>query len=419
MSDVNQSRVFRPRTIFLLGVAGVLMLALSARTGVAALSPLAGEVDLDVPLDGLALGILGTIPPVAYGIAGWLTRFLALRFSLERLAIVVGLLAAVGHTLRGVMPTFVGLFVATVVLMLAVVVTNVLMPALVKIYAPHRSGPVTSAYSTLMAISTSAPALAGVWIADAVGWRWSIASWAILSALAVIPWIILIPTVRKRRAEEQVALVETGPISTESPLWRAPSARIMALMFGLSAFVAYSVFAVLPAILIDVAGFTRNEAGFALFVWSMMGVPLSLVIPLFAVRDRWPGRLAVVSAIAGASGFLGLLIAPTLAPIVWTMLTAVATLNFPLILTLIPDRTDNHRTATQLGGLVNTFGYLVGSLGPIVGGVVYSLTGSWLPALGLLAGVVLLNLLAYPVLRHRRSVNEEMRHAHIRLNAGK
>lgn len=401
--------VLTPRAIFLLGVSGVLLLALSARTGVASLAPIAGDIDLDLPLDVFYLGLLGMIPPIAFGIAGWLTRALVTRLNLESLAIIVGGIAALGHVLRGLAPSYIGLFIVTSVLMLAVGVTNVLMPALVKLYAPGHIGRVTSMYSLLMAISTAMPALFGVWLADQVGWRWSLGSWAVISAMAVIPWLLLLPYARTRRLQEQAALVDAPPAPAQVSLWKSVTARWLALLFALSGFTAYSMFAVLPAILIDTAGFGRDEAGFALFVWSIMGVPLSLTVPLLAVRPNWPERLAVLAGVLAMAGFSGLLVAPTTLTYLWVVLTGLATIGFSLVLTLIGTRTENHHTAAQLSGLVNTVGYFIAGAGPIVVGMLTELTGVWWPALILMIVVTSLSIFAYSVLKRGATVDEEIR----------
>jgi CP family cyanate transporter-like MFS transporter len=405
----NAGSEFTPRVLFAWGVAGVLLLALSARTGVASLAPLAGDIELDVPLDVFFLGILGMIPPIAYGIAGWLTRSLVQRVSLETLAIIVGAIAALGHVLRGLAPTFLGLFIVTSVLMLAVGVTNVLLPALVKLYAPGHIGQVTSVYSLFMAFSTATPALFGVWLADQVGWRWSLGSWAVVSAVAIIPWLIVLPYARTRRIQEQAALVDQPPATARVSMWQSVTARWLALLFGISGFIAYSMFAMLPAILVETAGFGRDEAGFALFVWSIMGVPLSLAVPLLAVRPRWPERLAVLAGVLATVGFSGLLVAPTILTYLWVVLTGLATIGFSLVLTLIGVRTENHHTAAQLSGLVNTVGYFIAGAGPIVVGVLTEVTGQWWPALALLVAITSLSVFAYPVLKRAATVDEEMR----------
>ena len=50
----------RSTTVFAL--TGIILLALGIRTGVAAIAPLAPVMDLDVAMEGLPLGIIGTIP---------------------------------------------------------------------------------------------------------------------------------------------------------------------------------------------------------------------------------------------------------------------------------------------------------------------------------------------------------------------
>jgi len=408
MPDIS-SQVLTPRTIFALGVAGVLLLGLSARTGVAALAPLAGDIDLDVSLDVFFLGLLGMIPPIAYGFAGWVTRPLVTRLSLEGLAIIVAAIAALGHVARGLAPTYVGLFIATSVLMLAVGVTNVLLPALVKLYAPGHIGQVTSVYSLLMAISTATPAIFGVWLADLVGWRWSLASWAVVSAVAIVPWLFLLPHAKAKRTAERLALVDELPAPNRRTLWGSMTARWLAVLFSLSGFVAYSIFAVLPAILIDTAGFSRDQAGFALFLWSMMGVPLSLAVPLLAVRPGWPERLAVMASLAGISGFTGLLLFPGILVYLWVVLTGLATIGFALVLTLIGTRSENHHTATQLSGLINTVGSFIAGTGPVVVGLLTQFTSQWWPALVLMILVTSISAFAYPVLRRGTTVDEEIR----------
>ena len=54
----------------LLGVAAIVLMAATMRLPVAALSPLAGRIDADIPLSALALGALGTAPPLAFALAG-------------------------------------------------------------------------------------------------------------------------------------------------------------------------------------------------------------------------------------------------------------------------------------------------------------------------------------------------------------
>jgi len=397
-----------PRSITLWGIAGVLLLALGARTGVAALSPLAATVELDVPLSGLWLGLLGTIPPLAYALSGVFTPRLARALSLEGLAVLVSIITALAHVARGFTPHYLGLFVATIALMLGVGSINVILPGLVKLYAPTRIGQVTSLYSTAMALSTALPAGVGLWLAEAFDWRWSLASWALLSVAAMVPWLVLLRFAWNRRAEEAAALSELPELPSLGVLWKSPTARAIALIFSISGLTAYSVFALLPPVLVDQAGATPVDAAWALTLFALTGIPMSLIIPLLAVRKGWPSRLVVLAAGSGVSGFLGLALVPQVAPLLWTVLTALGTLSFSMALALIGQRTVTHQMATNLSGFVNTVGYLVAGVGPVLTGLLRELTGEWTASLFVLAALSLLALPAAAVFARENTVESEL-----------
>ena len=95
------------RSTLILAMTGIVLFALGIRTGVAAVSPLSARMDLDVPLEGLTLGILGTIPPVAYAVSAALSPWFARKVGLEGAVILVGVLGAVAHVWRGISPTYV------------------------------------------------------------------------------------------------------------------------------------------------------------------------------------------------------------------------------------------------------------------------------------------------------------------------
>lgn len=404
----STTSALHPRSITWWGIAGVLIMALGARTGVAALSPLAGEVELDVPLNGLWLGLLGTIPPLAYALSGVFTPRLARRLSLEGVAVLVSGVTALAHISRGFTPNYVGLFIATVVLMLGVGSINVILPGLVKLYAPRHIGQLTSLYSTAMALSTAGPAGVGLWLAEAFDWRWSLASWALLSVLAMVPWLVLLRFAWTRRAAEAAVLSDLPELPSLGALWKSPTARAIALIFAISGLTAYSIFALLPPVLIDQAGATPAEAALALTLFSLTGIPMSLTIPLLAVRKGWPSRLVVLAASSGVSGFLGLALIPQVAPLLWSVLAALGTLSFSMSLALIGARTATHQLATNLSGFVNTVGYLVAGVGPVVTGLLHEITGQWGASLFFLAALSLFSLPAAAVFAREHTVEEEL-----------
>ena len=96
----------------LIAVTGVILFALGIRTGVAALSPIAGSIELDVPLQGLALGILGTVPPIAYAVSASFSPWFSRKFGLEGAVLAVCAIGVCAHIGRAISPNFVSLFLA-------------------------------------------------------------------------------------------------------------------------------------------------------------------------------------------------------------------------------------------------------------------------------------------------------------------
>ena len=131
------------------------------------------------PISPVALGLLGSAPPVCFAIFGVLTPLLARRLGLERLLVVAIVVLSVSLVLRGAASNAATLLAATVAIFAGVAVGNVVLPPLVKKYFPDRIGLVTTMYMTAMAVSTFLPPLVAMPVADAVGWRWALAQWGV------------------------------------------------------------------------------------------------------------------------------------------------------------------------------------------------------------------------------------------------
>jgi CP family cyanate transporter-like MFS transporter len=303
------------------------------------------------------------------------------------------------------------LFVATIVLMLSSGIGNVILPALVKLYAPRAVGAMTAAYATAMAVSATVPTVAGVWMADAFGWRLSLATWALISFVGAIPWLVVIPFA-KRRGIAEAELNATLPIPLAAvSLSRSPTALSIMVIFGVSGATAYTVFSLLPLILSDIAGLGRTEAALALGLFSIVGLPLSLLIPPLAVKPGRAGILVGVAIFAGIVGWSGLLFFPGVWLYMWVTLVAIAPMTFHMSLSLIGQRTKNHFSALQLSGYVNRAGYLFAAIGPLLVGLGYQFTGGWEISIVALLILTLLQIPAMGILHRERLVDDELREA--------
>lgn len=388
-------RPWRGRFVVLLGVV---LVALNLRVAVAAVSPILAEVRTEVALTDALAGVLGAVPVVAFALFGALAPAIARRIGLEPSLILAMVLSAVGEVVRSTVSAPVAFIVWSVVALAGMGMGNVLLPPLVKRYFPDRIGAVTAVYSVALSVSAAVPPLLAVPLAREVGWRSSLAVWAVVGAVAVVPWlVVVVRSARARRNLSGVLAHASGP----SPLlasrhraggrvWRSPLAWGLALTFAVNTMNVYILFAWLPRLLAD-TGVGPEAAGRWLALFAILGLPPALVTPVLAVRMRNPWWLVVGFVGCYVVGYLGLLLSPTTPLWLWVVLLGVAPGTFPLLLTLINLRTRTSAGATSLSGFVQGLGYGLAGAGPVVVGLVVDATGEFtLVLVGLLVTMVVL-----------------------------
>ncbi len=364
--------------------AAIVLLALTLRIAVASLSPLLTVISRDFALPAAVVGLIGMAPPVAFALSAIVTPAIERRVGLERLVLIAAVAAAAALGLRVVAVDARTLLAATAGVFAAVGVANVLIPAVVKKYFPERVGLMTTVYTTTMAVATFTPPLVAVPLSDAVGWRGSFAVWAFVAGAAVLPWIVT--ALRARAGRDDI--VEEPRASVISRVVRVPQAWALVLTFAVNSSVAYGMFAWMPTILIDTAGVDAATAGSLLALFSFMGLPVSLVVPLLVARLRRTTPFYAVAVVGGLVGVAGLLFAPNAATVLWVVLIGLPPLMFPMVLVLFGLRTRSHETAVALSGFVQSLGYALAALVPLAIGVSHEATGGWNAGLLVLGGVI-------------------------------
>ncbi|GAB3632112.1 MFS transporter [Microbacterium shaanxiense] len=417
-----------------LAVLGILLCAFSLRSAVASLSPLFDHVAADFPLSSAVVGLIGTAPPVCFAIFGLLTPLFERRLGLERVTVIALIAITAGLVLRGFSVDAITLLLSTALIFAGVGMGNILLPPLVKKHFPDRLGAMMTIYTTAMALSTFLPPLVAVPVADAAGWRVSLAMWGVFALAGTIPWVLMllrgrtdgvpVPVVREDRsardaeradaaASGPVTLV-TGPIAVAPAnsrvfgrLARLPLAWSIAVVFGTSSTMAYVSFAWLPTILVDRAGVTASVAGLLLSLFAFMSLPASLLVPLLVVRFQATRPLFIVAVACGAVGLAGLILLPSIALVgLWVALFGIVGVLFPLALVLISVRARTPETAVALSSFVQSAGYIGAAAFPILLGVVHDQTGDWLLPL-LIIGAVLVIAVPFGLIAGRRQTIED------------
>jgi CP family cyanate transporter-like MFS transporter len=386
---------------------GVVLVALNLRIAVAAVSPILDTVRADVALSDTLAGVLGAIPLASFALFGSVAPLVARRVGLEPTLVAAMLVSATGEVVRSTTTTS-GAFLAWSVIALAGMgMGNVLLPPLVKRYFPDRIGAVTAVYSMAMAVSVTVPAVLAAPVAVRFGWRVSIASWAAIGFLAVIPWCVVIARSSAARASLRTILArsprDTPGLSARhrsaGRVWRSPLAWGLAATFGLNALNTYVVFAWLPQVLVD-AGLGADVGGQWLGLFAILGLPLSFAGPLLAARMRNPYPVVLTLTLLFVAGYLGLWLSPAQGTAIWMVLLGLAPGSFPVVLALINLRTRTSAGATSLSGFVQGAGYTVAVPGPVLVGVLYERTGGWTAVfLALIVTAVVLAVVAWVACR--------------------
>lgn len=376
----------RSRKDQLLLIAGILFIAVNLRPALSSLGPLVGMIRESTGLSNTYLGLLTTLPLIAFGILSTLTPLFTRKYGIEKTLSGALILLTIGIFLRalGYVPA---LFIGTVLLGIAIAFGNVLLPSLIKRDFDKQSGFMTSLYSGMMGVGAALAAGLSVPIAKNLpgSWNTSLGVWGLLSLVAFIVWYPQVkqsqPTLKKRSFRKAMKDLGSNILA-----WK------VALFMGLQSLAFYVILAWLPDILIS-KGFTSSEAGWYLSLSQVTGVVGSVLIPFIAAKKNDQRMLVVMLVLLEAVSLIGLWLGGDASVPLWVSLIGFALGgSFGLALLFIVLRSTDSETTIELSGMAQSIGYLLAALGPIIIGSTYDVTGSWDIALFILFGTVFLKL---------------------------
>lgn len=359
----------------------VVLAALNLRPAVTSAGAVLDEMRDSLGASSTWAGALTTAPGLCFAAAGsvapWVSRRIGISASV---GLAMGLLTA-GLVLRvvdGQLVVLAGTLVATGGIALA----NVLIPVVVKESFTTRIGLVTGLYTGALQAGGALGSAVTPPLGNALGgWRPGLASWAVLSLLAFVVWFSMV------RTRPGAHGGESSPDDTHRSLLRNKLAWIVTLFFGLQSCLAYIAMGWLPEVFID-AGISRGEAGLLLGLVSILGLPVSLIVPPLAAKQGSQSMWILGLGVCGFLGVLGVMLAPAAAPVLWAVLLGLGMAVFSLALTTIALRTRTGGDTARLSGMAQGIGYLLAAIGPFLFGLLHDLTGSWIAPFVLLLVVV-------------------------------
>lgn len=368
-------------------IVAILLVAANLRATLTGVGVLLPDIQRDTGLSSLWGGVLTTLPLLTFAVTSPFVGRASHRLGTARLMVLSLLVLAVGTVLRS-LPSAWCLFAGTVVLSAAIAVGNVLLPAVVRRYLPARQIPtVSSLYVSAMALIAGVSSGISVPLANLLpgGWRSALAWGVVITLVALIAWL---PRLRTDPAAPTSQDGASSTTPTEAPAripWRSALAWQVSAFMGLQSLVFYTVIAWLPSILVG-TGMSAGDAGWMLFLFQVVGLAASLVLPV-ATRGRADQRYtAFTGSLLVAAGFLVLLV-PGLAVLACALLGLGAGAVLVLAMSFQSQRAAHHSHAVALAGMAQTIGYLIAAAGPLAIGALHAATASWTYALLALAAV--------------------------------
>lgn len=376
------------RTPWLL-VAAVLVVALTLRGPIVAVTPVLAGIRDDLRLSESAVGLLITAPVLAFAVISPLAVVVIRRVSAELSVMFTLLGALVGELLRAV-PSTSGMVAGTLLIGVSIAVGNVVLPVVIRRdVPPDRAQLVTGAYTATLNVGSVITTLGTAPLAALLGWPLAVATWSILTVAGIGLWGTYVRRSHGRSVKagsDAGHPTEQNAETVERAAWRLPLTWLLSLAFAAQAFSYYAYTTWLPTYLADAAGTSASGAGALASVFQAWGIVGALAVPLAAGLLGHRATAALVSACWMAMS-AGVLIAPGHLGL-WLLLGGLAQAGgFVVIFTAIVLAARSSREAAGMSAFVQAFGYVIAaSSGPAIGGL-RSATHDWTVPFGVLVGV--------------------------------
>ncbi|MEP6559949.1 MAG: MFS transporter [Nakamurella sp.] len=407
---------------------GLILFAFVLRGPFVVVSTVTGELSSELGMSATVIGLLTSLPVLCFGLGAPAASALIGRVGVERSILITLFGVFLGVLIRSVggIP---GALLGTFILGLGVTIGNVVSPVLIGRDFRGRTATVTGSYTAALNVGSMITLSATGPLVSVFGWQLALAVWAVLPVAAAVVWI---PLTRRRSMTQRASVTSTSssapsshgnstgatraaaePTSAARPpaesarlstVLRRPTTWMLTGAFAGQAFSYYGLTAWLPTLLADQQGMTRDQAGAASSIFQLCAVIGAFATPVLINRSGTPLTAFLVNGVLWSALPVGLLLAPDLW-VLWSALSGAAQGGgFVAVFTVVVLRSKTLQENRQMSAIVQTGGYCVASLGPVIVGGLHESTQGWtaplLVVLAALGALTILGALSARGLRH-------------------
>lgn len=349
---------------------GIVFITLNLRGPITGVGPIIEIIKEQYQLSNSLAGFITTLPLLAFAIfSPIVARFRYVTMMLYGLVFIV-----LGELIRSYSGE-IGLFVGTLIMGVGIAIANVLLPSIIKSKFPKTFGKIMSIYSLALVISAAIGAGISVPLALSLhlGWKNTLAIWAIVAVVAIIFWL---PHLKGRRRYQN----QKTPTGVNIPIYKYATSWWITLFMGTQSLIFYSVIAWFPSILIE-KGFDIHFASNMTLLYQVCSMPVALLAPMLIARVRNKHKHILTSflCLMYALAFGILLFCNSLFAMVLVTLFLAFPMGgmFGIALLFVSTKASIPQKVARLSGMAQSLGYLIAAIGPIFLGFVYDVAKSW------------------------------------------
>lgn len=371
----------------------IFLVSLNLRPSIAAVGPVLERIGSDLGWAGGLQGLLAAIPLVAFAAVSPLVPSLTSRIGVDCTILLALIAIALGDVIRS-FTGGVGIWVGTVMFASAIAVGNVLVPVIAKRdYADHIAT-ATGIYSACITCGSAAAGLTASAMAQAWGgWRYALAFWAVLPLIVAVLWTARIVHSWRDAAFDACNALRQMPMTASDgsgcsmpALLHRPMTWWVTLFMGTQSSAFYTMSNWMPSVS-EHAGFGATAAGVHLFVFQFTGIFSGLLIPRLMRIHGSQICAAVASSLPMVVAGVGMLALPAGMPL-WAFIGGIGQgASLVVALALIAMRGRTAAETVRLSGFAQSIGYLIASLGPLLFGALYQLTGAYVVSLTVMTAI--------------------------------
>lgn len=356
-------------------IFSIFSIAINMRPAITSIGPMLETIREQLSLSNAQVSLLTAVPVICMGIFATLAPLLNRKFGLLRTMAVMITLIGVMTALRGFISGFIVLVVTAFIIGIAIAVVGPLLSAMIKQYFPDKAASVIGIYSFGMGVGSAASAgLTAVFFDTTGSYFFALSIWSILALIGLVAWFLAMkgqmegPQINSVKAKSQRNKMK-------SP-WKSRKAWLFLLFFGLQSSAFFSIITWLAPIATS-SGLTLLQAGTLLSIMTTVQIFFNILLPLlmerFPVRKFWllliliAGMLAVVLFWTGVHSLMW----------VGAFIMGIPLGGlFPIALLLPLDETETAEEASSWTAMMQTGGFIIGGLLPLLIALVFDWTAN-------------------------------------------